>query len=131
MFLDSKNSPRMYLEFTWSWRPILKLRDEVRKFIRFKVGDGKSIFLWHDLWRPIGVLIQRFGSRVIYDAASNPEVKVDSVLKDKRWIWRSARFDAFVIIQCQLFLVELKDEDKALWQATKSGKFSCATTYAG
>ena len=26
-------------------------------------------------------------------------------------------------IPCQLFLVELKDEDKALWQVTKIGKF--------
>ncbi|XP_075663456.1 uncharacterized protein LOC142633065 [Castanea sativa] len=116
-------------ERTWSWRAILKLRDEVRKFIRFEVGDGKSIFLWHDLWHPAGVLIQRFGSRVIYDVASNPEAKVDFVLNDKPWIWRLARSDALVSIQCQLFIVELKDEHKALWQVTKSGKFSYAATY--
>ena len=117
-------------ECTWSWRAILKLRDEVRKFIKFEVGDGKTILLWHDLWHPAGVLIQRFGSRVIYDVASNPKAKVDYVLKDKTWIWGPARSYALVTIQCQLFLVELKDEDKALWQTTKSGKFSCATTYA-
>ena len=75
-------------------------------------------------------MVQRFGSHVIYDAASNPEAKVDSMLKNKTWIWRPARSDALVTVQCQLFLVELKDEDKALWQATKSGKFSCAATYA-
>ena len=77
-------------EHTWSWRAILKLRDEVGKFIRFEVGDGKTIFFWHDLWHPAGVLIQRFGSHVIYDATSNPEAKVDFVLKDKTWIWRLA-----------------------------------------
>ena len=106
------------------------MRDEVRKFIKFEVGDGKTILLWHDLWHPAGVLIQRFGSCVIYDVASNPKAKVDYVLKDKTWIWGPARSDALVTIQCQLFLVKLKDEDKALWQTTKSGKFSCATTYA-
>ena len=66
----------------------------------------------------------------IYDAARNLEAKVDSVLKDKTWIWRPAKSNTLVTVQCQLFLVELKDEDKALWQATKSGKFSCAATYA-
>ena len=66
----------------------------------------------------------------IYDAARNLEAKVDSVLKDKTWIWRLARSDTLVTVQCQLFLVELKDEDKALLQATKSGKFCCAATYA-
>ena len=85
-------------ECTWSWRAILKLRDEVRKFIRFEVGDGKTIFLWHVLWHLVEVLIQRFGSCVIYDAASNPKTKVDSLLKDKTWIWRPARSDALVTI---------------------------------
>ena len=67
------------------------MRDEVRKFIRFEVGDGKTIFLWHDLWHPARILVQRFGSRVIYDAASNPKGKVDFVLKDKTWIWKPTR----------------------------------------
>ena len=66
----------------------------------------------------------------IYDAARNLEAKVDSVLKDKTWIWRPAKSNTLVTVQCQLLLVELKDEDKALWQVTKFGKFSCATTYA-
>ena len=73
-------------ECTWSCGAILKLRDEARKFIRLEVGDGKTIFLWHDLWHPAGVLVQRFGSPVIYDVASNPEAKVNSVLKDKTLI---------------------------------------------
>ena len=117
-------------ECTWSWRAILNLRDGARKFIRFEVGDGKTIFLWHDLWHPAEVLVQRYGFRVIYDAASNPEAKVDFVLKDKTWNWRLVRFDALVTSQSQPFLVELKDEDKAHLQATKFGKFSCAVRYA-
>ena len=55
---------------------------------------------------------------------------MDFVLKDKTWNWRLVRFDALVTSQSQPFLVELKDEDKALWQATKFGKFSCAVRYA-
>ena len=44
-------------------------------FIKFEVGDGKTIFLWHDNWHPIGTLSLEFGYRVIY-AASKPEAKV-------------------------------------------------------
>ena len=36
-------------ECTWGWRALLKLMDEARKFIRFEVGDEKTIFLWHNL----------------------------------------------------------------------------------
>ena len=59
----------------------------------------------------------------------SPEVKVNSMLKDKTRNWRPARSKTLVTIHSQLFLVELKNEDKTIWQATKSGKFSCAVIY--
>ena len=42
------------------------------------------------------------------------EVKVNSMLKDKTRNWRPARSKTLVTIHSQLFLVELKNEDKAL-----------------
>ena len=45
-------------------------------FVKFEVWDGKTVFLWHDNWHPIGTLSLEFGYRVIYDAASKPEAKV-------------------------------------------------------
>ena len=39
----------------------------------------------------MGVLLERYGLRVIYDAASHVEAKLASVLNDKVWIWKSAR----------------------------------------
>ena len=54
-----------------------------------------------------------FSSFFIYDAASNPKRKVDYELKDKTWNWRLAKSNAFITIQSQLFLAELKDENKA------------------
>ena len=47
------------------WRAILKLRDLAISFIKFEVGDGKTIFLWHDNWHPIGTLSLEFGYRVM------------------------------------------------------------------
>ena len=59
----------------------------------------------------------------------SPEVKVNSMLKDKTRNWRPARSKTLVTIHSQLFLVELKNEDKALRQATKFQKFSRAVIY--
>lgn len=39
-----------------------------KNFIKLEVGDGKMIHLWQDNWHPLGVLYERFSSRVIYDA---------------------------------------------------------------
>ena len=33
---------------SWYWGKILKLRDIAKKFLRFEVGDGKTIHLWLD-----------------------------------------------------------------------------------
>ena len=54
---------------------MLKLRNEARQFLSHEVGDGHSIFLWHDRWHPNGVLHQVNGHRILYDA------KVNSMLR--------------------------------------------------
>ena len=46
---------------TGSWRNILKLRAEARMFIKFEVGSGKNIFLWHDLWHQMVFYIKNMG----------------------------------------------------------------------
>jgi hypothetical protein len=58
---------------TWSWRKLLKLRDEAKHFIYFDVGNGKNIYLWFDAWHPDGVLYEKYGHRVIYDSHSKLE----------------------------------------------------------
>ena len=59
----------------------------------------------------IGIPLE-FGHRVIYDAASKPEAKVEFVLRDKVWIWKPARSD-------DLFTL----------LTTSSGCYSYAATY--
>jgi len=43
--------------------------DIARKFIQFKVGDGRSINLWFDWWHSEGVQDQKFGHRIVNNAA--------------------------------------------------------------
>jgi hypothetical protein len=53
MLLDKKAS-----DCTWGWSTILKLRTDARLFLKYEVGDGKKIFLWHDHWHTDGVVSQ-------------------------------------------------------------------------
>jgi hypothetical protein len=110
---------------TWGWRTLLKLREEVRRFIKFEVVDGKKIYVWH----PAGPLLLKYGPRVIYDADSQLQAKVDSMLQNQCWVWKPARSDDLVSIQGQLSLLELKNEDKAVRLASTSGEYSCANTF--
>ena len=70
-------------------------------------------YIWYVIfnnWHLDGILYLKYGHRIVYDAASKPEAKVDSVIKEKQWIWNPARSDDLMDVQSKLFLVEFKEE---------------------
>jgi hypothetical protein len=50
------------------------------RFLRYEVGIGEHIHLWLDWWHPMGVLFEKFGFKVVYDAHSTLEAKLSSVI---------------------------------------------------
>jgi hypothetical protein len=114
---------------SWTWRKLLNLREVARDFIHFSVGEGNKIFLWLDLWHPDGILLAKYGFRPIYDAGSQINAKLSSVIRDHHWNWPPARSDVLVSIQSQLSLVPLGDSDQAWWSISKSGKYTCNETW--
>jgi hypothetical protein len=77
----------------------LKLREIAKKFLRFKVGDGTSIYLWLDWWHPDNILYDKYGYRVIYDSRSSMDAKLSSVLNGRNWEWQPARSEEIEDIQ--------------------------------
>jgi hypothetical protein len=114
---------------TWSWRKLLKLKDEAKHFISFDVGNGKNIYLWFDAWHLDGVLYEKYGHRVIYDSHSKLEARLDSIIQNGQWCWPTARSDHLVNIQSRLCMVPMGDEDKPKWNASKTGTFSYSDTW--
>lgn len=114
---------------SWSWRKILKLRDIARNFIQFKVGDGSGIFMWLVWWHPNGVLYEKFGQRIVYDAGSKVGAKLSSVLREKAWCWQPVRSDELVRIQSKLPMVCIGDFDQPVWNISKKGMHNSSETW--
>lgn len=113
---------------SWVWRKILNLRNLVRPLVRFEVGTSSNIFLWHDWWHPDGVLIQKYGARIIYDAASTLLARFSSVIRSKEWYWKPERSHNLVLIQSKVSLISISDSDQAVWIPSKSGHYTSAET---
>jgi len=96
--------------------------------MRFKVGDGSRIFLWLDVWHPDGCLLDKYGYRVVYDAASSVCAKLSSIIRNGEWYWPYARSESIVVIQSKLSDVEIGNTDLPFWNC-KKGSYVCAETW--
>jgi len=114
---------------SWCWRRLLKLRNVARNFISFEVGDGQNIHLWFDNWHPCGVLIERYGFRVVYDASSGLNYKLSSVLSNGIWCWKPARSEDLVDIQSRLPKIPLGPVDNLVWKVARKGSFVKSETW--
>ncbi|KAL0386340.1 UNVERIFIED_CONTAM: hypothetical protein Slati_4561100 [Sesamum latifolium] len=45
---------------SWERRKMVRLRDWLRPFVTYKIGNGSSFSLWHDPWHTLGPLIIQF-----------------------------------------------------------------------
>jgi hypothetical protein len=113
---------------SWSWRKLLNLHSFAHEHIKFEVGPGHSIHLWHDNWHLLGPLHERFGLRIIYDSQSTSEARVSSIIKNGEWFWKPAQSEDLVVIQCRLPEVMIGDTDRPKWTISSSGMFVSADT---
>nr|GEX76758.1 reverse transcriptase domain, reverse transcriptase zinc-binding domain protein [Tanacetum cinerariifolium] len=43
---------------SWSWCPLLKLRDDIRRFVNIKIGNGQKCNIWCGLGNRRGDLMK-------------------------------------------------------------------------
>jgi hypothetical protein len=114
---------------SWNWKKLLRIRNRARGFLKFEVGDGHGIHLWHDDWHPCGPLLDGFDFRVIYDSQSSIDVKVASVLKNGEWHWKPARSEELVTIQSRLPKINLGDSDNPVWTVSRKRIYVSSDTW--
>ncbi|KAK6290204.1 hypothetical protein POUND7_001745 [Theobroma cacao] len=75
---------------SWNWRKLLKLRAKAKILIQHLTSNGEGTFLWYDAWHLSGLLLDKFGMKLVYDSAISDEAKVANVIKDGHWFWPPA-----------------------------------------
>ncbi|GJR80695.1 RNA-directed DNA polymerase, eukaryota, reverse transcriptase zinc-binding domain protein [Tanacetum coccineum] len=109
------------------WKNILSLREKVRKHIGWKIGDGKSVNVWHDKWCNASPLSDFIDSRDIYDARLGKECTLNEIISDGRWVWPEEWNSDFEVLRnVQIPVLDNEVKDKATW-ITNNGIEKCFT----
>ncbi|GKA14013.1 hypothetical protein Tco_0693659, partial [Tanacetum coccineum] len=72
---------------TMGWKNILSLRVKIRKHVRWKVGNGRSVNVWHENWCSVSPLSDYIDSRDIYNARLNNNCTINDIINEGRWNW--------------------------------------------
>ncbi|GKA48635.1 RNA-directed DNA polymerase, eukaryota, reverse transcriptase zinc-binding domain protein [Tanacetum coccineum] len=76
--LNGKNFWEVSVEVneSWGWKNLLEIRDEVNKYVRYKLGDGKNTSMWYDNWCELGLLFRIVSNRSLYNARLTRDMMV-------------------------------------------------------
>lgn len=83
---------------SWGWRKLLQIREVIRPFIWFRVGNGNITNVWFDNWCPSSPLITHLSPRSIMRAGFSLHDKLVDVIHDGVWKWPSDWIHRFPVL---------------------------------
>ncbi|KAL7235947.1 hypothetical protein ACSBR1_019263 [Camellia fascicularis] len=112
-----------------TWRSIIKTRELLKKGVRWTVGDGKSISIWHDYWCGQGTIAEQCTGD-----PSLPNMKVvDIIQEDGSWkIEEIVDFIPQSVLQSilQIHLAQFVTvTDTPHWKGATTSNFSVSAAY--
>lgn len=113
---------------SWVWRKLLNLRHLVQPFIRHFIGNGENTSMWYDLWHPLGPLLDKFGSRIVYDSGLPLNAKVSLIVHNAGWTFPITQ--TWELNEVRRHLPPLRgSRDQVRWTLNASGQFSIASLW--
>jgi hypothetical protein len=80
-------------------------------------------------WHPVGILNENYGFRVIYNAQSNLDARLSTVLINGNRVWKPTRSEDLAEIQGRLLEISIGACDKLIWIISKKKKYSSSDTW--
>nr|GEW81642.1 hypothetical protein [Tanacetum cinerariifolium] len=74
-------------KISWSWNEVLSLKDNIRKFVRTKVRNGRNCNIWFDSWHDRGPLNRVISQSIIIAVNLSLSARVRDLVSENGWIW--------------------------------------------
>ncbi|GJS03467.1 RNA-directed DNA polymerase, eukaryota, reverse transcriptase zinc-binding domain protein [Tanacetum coccineum] len=100
------------------WKNLLSLRVKIKKHVKYKIGNEKSIFLWHDKWWDGGILNEVFPFETLPNVES--KVKISEMIQNGKWLWP----EEWIVVYPNILNISVPSlsnmDDKAYWMTSHS-----------
>ncbi|OVA01250.1 Ribonuclease H domain [Macleaya cordata] len=116
---------------SWAWKCLHTIKEKIKPFISWIVGDGKFIDPWCDRWVPdIGVPLPK------ENTSPDPNLKVADFIDQESRMWNRRKlqthfdqssFEKIVRIP----LSSTNTPDRRAWDLTRDGRFTTKSAYVG
>lgn len=100
---------------SWGLRKILNARHEAKQFITYRVGEGSTFLLWHDLWAGQVPLIHRLGFRALSSLQSTEFACVSSIILDGVWNMGVSNDSSIRDLRTICANIPIGHQDEILW----------------
>ncbi|GJR89610.1 uncharacterized protein Tco_0213621 [Tanacetum coccineum] len=102
---------------SWGWRKILQIRDRVRPYIWYSLGNGRSTSAWYDMWCNQSPLCHYLSTRNITRDGFLLDSCVADVVQEGYWLWPSSWMTRFPTLN-QIDIPNLVQdrEDQLVWK---------------
>lgn len=100
----------------WSWNQILELRDKIRAFVVYKLGNGRSCSMWFDKWHTNGPLCKLITHSFLSERGIDVNDKVADWIDANGWKWPlewNTLFGEVLNVPVPVLLDDC--DDKVLW----------------
>ncbi|KAK4391360.1 hypothetical protein Sango_1913800 [Sesamum angolense] len=111
---------------SWGWKKMLKLRPLLKRGVIYKVGNGATFKLWHDIWHEQGPLCMSYPRA---PAATGLQLNsaLSCVLQQGQWHWHSTT-DADVNEIISRLPHNFPTEPDSICWRNSSGRFTIEST---
>ncbi|GJR74233.1 RNA-directed DNA polymerase, eukaryota, reverse transcriptase zinc-binding domain protein [Tanacetum coccineum] len=115
---------------SWGWKTMLKIRDEIKNHVWYKIGNGKSISVFYDRWCSIGPLSEMISRRNIYNERLRDDIVIADIVNNGRWAWPEDWMSTYPSLSNIQNPNLIARDDKVLWITKKGDKVQFSTKQA-
>ncbi|GJX97140.1 RNA-directed DNA polymerase, eukaryota, reverse transcriptase zinc-binding domain protein [Tanacetum coccineum] len=116
----------MHKHDSWGWKSILDLRELVGKHMRYKIGNGKNVNVWHDRWNNDESPSKYISKKEIFYAGFSDNNNVADLIDTNGWQWPAKWKEKYRFLNNIPIPQLTSNPDTSVWISNdgKEGKFS-------